>query len=483
MASLIQLRRSLTTAIPASLANGEPAYTANGDVLYIGSNGTMVAIAGLRVPGTTTANQAMVVDANGMIDIIRHGNTTVNSVVNSTAIALANSTVTLTIVKPTLAEQGGANYLRADGTWAAASGGAADPAGSNTHIQFNDSASMGGSAGFTYNKTTNNVLIGNTLTVSVITMGNSTANVFANSILIQTSNSTGIANLTPTALTVGTSVVNTTQIAAGANVLISTADVKIGNSTVNVHANSVLITIANASARANVTPTSVIVGTTVVNTTQITVAGGPTINSTTISVTDLNVSGNLVVLGGVTTVDTTNLVVSDPMIRLADDQANTGTFVDSADIGYFGTFGNTSQTGYTGLFRDASDSGVYKLFAGQIPVPTTTVDTANVNFAFAKLQAYLKTGTGSGVFEANATGTTITANSTWAVAIAANTLSLSTALPGTSGGLGLATYTAEDVIVANSTNGFRKLSVGAEGTLLQVSGGVVAYGTLDGGTF
>jgi hypothetical protein len=43
--------------------------------------------------------------------------------------------------------------------------------------------------------------------------------------------------------------------------------------------------------------------------------------------------------------------------------------------------------------------------------------------------------------------------------------------------------TAEDILVANATNGFRKLSVGSEGTVLQVSSGVVAYNTLDGGTF
>jgi hypothetical protein len=56
-------------------------------------------------------------------------------------------------------------------------------------------------------------------------------------------------------------------------------------------------------------------------------------------------------------------------------------------------------------------------------------------------------------------------------------------LVGTSGGTGLASYTAEDILVANSSNGFRKLAVGAEGYVLQVSSGVVTYNSLDGGTF
>lgn len=47
-------------------------------------------------------------------------------------------------------------------------------AGSNTNIQFNDSGSLGGSAGFTFDKTTNTVTIANTLTIGTGSI-NSTA--------------------------------------------------------------------------------------------------------------------------------------------------------------------------------------------------------------------------------------------------------------------------------------------------------------------
>jgi hypothetical protein len=47
---------------------------------------------------------------------------------------------------------GTSNFLRADGTWAAAGGGS--PGGSDTHVQFNDGSAFGGDAGLTYNKTT-----------------------------------------------------------------------------------------------------------------------------------------------------------------------------------------------------------------------------------------------------------------------------------------------------------------------------------------
>ena len=83
----------------------------------------------------------------------------------------------------------------------------------------------------------------------------------------------------------------------------------------------------------------------------------------------------------------------------------------------------------------------------------------------------------------NTTAVTVTANSSFAVNIVANTLSLSTALPGTSGGTGLNSYTAEDILVANSSNGFRKLGLGTSGYVLQSNGSALVYDVLDGGSF
>jgi len=49
--------------------------------------------------------------------------------------------------------------------------------GSSTQVQFNDATALGGSAGFTFDKTTNNVTIANTLTVGTVT---ATTGVFSN---------------------------------------------------------------------------------------------------------------------------------------------------------------------------------------------------------------------------------------------------------------------------------------------------------------
>ena len=55
------------------------AFTANGDVLYIGSNGGIVAIGGKRNPGTLTANQALVANSTSGIDKIIVANAAVIS--------------------------------------------------------------------------------------------------------------------------------------------------------------------------------------------------------------------------------------------------------------------------------------------------------------------------------------------------------------------------------------------------------------------
>jgi hypothetical protein len=636
MANMIQIKRSLNTASPTSLANGELAYTANGDVLFIGSNGATVAISGKRTPGVLTANQALVANATGFIDTVKAANLIFTSLSANGSYG-SNGQV--------LVSNGTAVYWGTGTT------------GSNTQVQFNDSGVANASAGFTFDKSTNTLAVANTLTVVNVlgttvnaashTVGsNFVANAtgayhtgtmnaashtvgssfIANSTAIV---GTGYANITTSVnsalLTVGTSfIANTTGAyhtgvvnaashtvgssftanstlvnAAALNVVnqVNTATLYAATSAnvgTNVQANTTAFFVAaNSTVNTTITATSitqrstsstpltanevgifhtgtvnaatlsvgsnfvanstrVVIGTSVglqanggigtanqvlrsngtsvywaddlgdiqsitagngltgggttgditlnvVAANGITAAadsiyavGGSTmtVNTTgihvnsTLSIQDLTLSGNLVVSGTLTTLETSNLIVEDPLIALAKDQANSGTYSDAFDIGFFGSYGNTIQKVYTGMFRDQSDSGIYKLFAGQIPDPTTTIDTANVNFTLATLQSYLK----SSALLSNSTVTNITANSTVSVAITANTISagsltLTTPLAATSGGTGFNTYTSGDIIVANTGNALSKLSLGTDGYVLQSNGTALVYNTLDGGTF
>lgn len=190
---------------------------------------------------------------------------------------------------------------------------------------------------------------------------------------------------------------------------------------------------------------------------------------------DVSISGNLSITGTLTTVNANNLTVSDSLIQLAANN----TASDLLDIGIFGSYSDgAGDHEHTGLFRDATDDK-WKLFKGLTPSPTTTVDVSNTTYTTATLVAYLE----SGGLLTNSSAVAISSNSTVSVSITANSITLGTALAGTSGGTGLSSYTAEDILVANSSNGFRKLGLGTDGYILQSNGTALVYGTLDGGTF
>ena len=75
---------------------------------------------------------------------------------------------------------GTTNFLRADGTWAAPSGGGGSPAGSNTQIQYNNSGAFGASANFTWDNSTQNLAIGSgTATASITMLANGTSSGWA----------------------------------------------------------------------------------------------------------------------------------------------------------------------------------------------------------------------------------------------------------------------------------------------------------------
>lgn len=190
---------------------------------------------------------------------------------------------------------------------------------------------------------------------------------------------------------------------------------------------------------------------------------------------DVQISGNLSVLGTTITISANTLIVNDPLLQLASNN----TTSDLLDIGFFGSYNpDGGDHEHAGLFRDATDD-VFKLFKGLRDSPTNVVNTAGVGYTVATLQSYLV----SSGLSTNATHVSITANSTVNVSITANTLTLATALAGTSGGTGRATTTNNAILVGNTTNGYNELALGADGYVLQSNGSALVYDVLDGGTF
>ena len=123
-----------------------------------------------------------------------------------------------------------------------------------------------------------------------------------------------------------------------------------------------------------------------------------------LSAVGLTLSGDLTVNGTTTTIDTTNLVVEDPLIQLAKNN----NAADTVDIGFWGLYDTSgSQDLYSGLFRDANDSGKWKLFKDTQAAPTTTVNTSGTGYATATLVANIE-GNLTGNVTGNTSGTAAT---------------------------------------------------------------------------
>ena len=515
--TLIQIKRSLTTNIPSSLANGEFAWTSNGDVLYVGANSVIVAMGGKRTPGTLTANQALVVNATGMIDTLKVGNSTVNAVINQANLVLANSTASISFSIPSAAQiTSGSVFLGANGLWQSVSAGASDidsltdvtisSVANNNLLVYNTGTNQwvnkAGGNGLTFTAQVPSILAGNGITVDAGgvnvragTDGGLTVNatgtwVFANSGLLANATGLHVGTGNGTAVdadsirvlagTDGGLVSNATGVFVIANNGLVTNSIGLHVGTGNgmaIDADSIRVLGSNGIL-ANATGTWVVAGTgVVVNSTGVSigqnVATSAYVTFANVVTTDMTVSGNLSVTGTLVTVDAVNLVVNDSIISLG---RNNGA--DILDIGFYGQYNDGTER-FTGLIWDTTDD-TWFLFANTVTEPTTTMDTVAVGFVKSTLRAWLNTG----ALVSNLTHTNITANSTVTVALVANSLTLTTALVGTSGGTGLASIANQSILVANSTNGYAALAIGTGGFVLQsnITGGV-EWSSIDGGTF
>jgi hypothetical protein len=97
---------------------------------------------------------------------------------------------------------------------------------------------------------------------------------------------------------------------------------------------------------------------------------GPTLTGTT-HINDLVIDGTLTFSGTATTINSTNLEVTDSLIYLSANQYDT----DTVDIGIYGAYGDSSPGHFhTGLVRDASDGGKWKLISGGAEPTSNVVD-------------------------------------------------------------------------------------------------------------
>jgi hypothetical protein len=266
---------------------------------------------------------------------------------------------------------------------------------------------------------------------------------------------------------------------------------------------------------------------------EITVSGtgsGPYTGAITIGLPDdvtigntLTVTGDLIVNGNTTTLNTSTLVVEDKNIILANSASPSDAAADGAGITILGTTDKTFN------WVDATDAWTssenMNLVAGKVyeiggtsVLSNTTLGSGVVNSSLTSVGT-IATGVWNGTTIAIANGGTgatdaanartnlglaigsnVQAYSSILANVAAGTYSgdddivtvgtitsgtwSATTIASNKGGTGFTTYATGDVIYASAANTLSKLSIGTSGQILQVIAGVPAWSdTIDGGTF
>jgi hypothetical protein len=104
----------------------------------------------------------------------------------------------------------------------------------------------------------------------------------------------------------------------------------------------------------------------------------------TVNASNLTITGNLTVSGTTTTVNSENLSVNDPLIKLSQNQYT----ADVVDIGIYGSYGasgnNAGNHPHTGLVRDASDKK-WKLISGAAEAISNEINFASVVYDTLKV--------------------------------------------------------------------------------------------------
>ena len=590
----IQIKRSTSNAVVTGLSNGELAFTQAGNVFFIGApDGTSgsIRIGGLMVPGTLTANQALVANATSGIneiivgDIVLTGTTqtvTANGGIGSVGHVLISGGTANAYWAPASALTGTVNTAAAY-TWTnahvfqntvaitggltvnssfTANGGlgsagqvlvtsgsgnvywatvssltstvntAAEYTWTNTNV-FQIGLSVGNSSVFNITNTSL-AYTGNATTLPTITLANTGAFTIGNSATTQTTsvisvaNSTGNVQITPgttsilatgsinaashtvgTAFTANSTVVNAVSYYSGtllvANSTVINATHLVGKTEGDLNVNTALTSnnssnfggqlpayytnasnittgtlpwaqapsgTVNTAGSFTLAGNTTLAGTNTVISSNLTTTGASiTGTSTDISFRNGTFSGNLIVSGTVVTVNTAQLMVNDNIIQLAYNQ----TTSDTVDTGFSSVAGNSTAIWYSGIVRVAASSTntapVFRVFGSNTNPNTSATVDASSNTRTGFLQSYLiPYGTG-GALVVNATNISIAANSTLAVSVSANTLTLS----------GRAN---NDLLISNGTGGVLGVSFNTTaGYVLQSNGTAIVYDTLDGGTF
>jgi hypothetical protein len=151
---------------------------------------------------------------------------------------------------------------------------------------------------------------------------------------------------------------------------------------------------------------------------------------------NVQISGNLTVLGTEFITNTTSLNIADPLIYLASNNYSS----DIVDIGYVGNYYDGSSQRHAGVFRHAGTKEFYIFDNYGLEPHDNTIDVANTDFRLATVNANLKS------------------NLITSTAATIGTLTLNNALTVPNGGTGKTSFSTGQVLIGSGTNGLTQLS-------------------------
>ena len=445
MANTIRIKRRSSAGAagaPSSLENAELAYNEADDTLYYGK--------GTGGAGGTATSVEAIGGAGAYLTLGTNQTVTGNKTFSGT-----------TIVPTPTANNHAATKLYVDNAVASVSGSftVAGDGGTNQTVTLGDTLTIAGGTGLTSTGSATDTI---TLNLDNTTV---TAASYGNANTVATFTVDGQGRLTA-ASNSAISITNS-QVSNWQEAVEDTASTMITSAT---HSGiSVTYTDNNSSAGTLAFTNSGVLSVTG-TTNEINVSGtgtGPWTGAVTIGLPDdvtigntLTVTGDLVVNGNTTTLNTATLVVEDKNVVLANVSSASNTTADGAGL----------------TVTDASTGKTFNW------VSATAAWTSSENMDLLTGKVYEIAGTsvlsnttlGSGIIYSSLTTLGTIATGVWN----------GTAIGSTYGGTGLTSYTTGDLIYSSSGNTLSKLGIGSAGQFLKVVGGVPAWSdTVDGGTF
>jgi hypothetical protein len=425
----MQILRSNTTATPASLLPGQLAFSSNSNILFIGSPATgtpVIAIGGQYNPGILTANQALVANSTSGLNQIIVANATINSFLSANGSQGTAGQI--------LTSSGSTSNLY----WSTPTLGVA---GTNGQLQFNNSGSLNGTNGMSYNITTNTLsIVGNSTLYTAIgpyqtysVQGGYSANInaiqaiysttVANSLLsatqlflrdgygnsanviptsISVSNTAGITIVTGASITISNSTAQAVGISAsgiqvGPNVALSTSSIVIGNSTIYKTSNSTIDAFVSPGVNSFINSTAFFTG----NSTTYSI-GNATVDTWVTPTSSLTTNASAIFIGNATVNATVNSTVFTGTSNNANYLAgvSSASYVNTAQISglvsgltannayylggvssavYVTTFGSTSFTGNNAF------GGTNTYFSSNIVIQSASISALNANLVVGSL--------------------------------------------------------------------------------------------------